>query len=367
MTSRASRGGCSSFGSFAELAGGPGFVLIDLRNKDEQYYGHAVSVLPYASGKYYHWRPDYLCVILEHAGGHADAADDDLGRADSPRGGRRAPTACTTRRWPTGRCSRRRTRRASASRGTRISSRGSTTLSAAAGGSVSEVCAESWPGQNMIDSCIDCVDSWRHSSGHWQGVSRPAPGVRLRHPPRPQRHLVRHGDFRGLMDSLIELHANAAAGSDVGRRPVCARAQPLVLLLYCLLVADLNSQRNEHGSGVRWIAVADGRARSQPTAERRGRHREEQTPHRSRRNEQAAENHERPANFERRCRVHELWQKGQEEQRHFRVEHVGQHSRTQNSFQSLRRGAWPRRWDRAGRSLPHPARPSKRDRRRRSA
>jgi hypothetical protein len=37
---------------------------------------------------------------------------------------------------------------------------------------VSEVCAESWPGQGMIDSCIDCVDSWRHSSGHWQGVSR---------------------------------------------------------------------------------------------------------------------------------------------------------------------------------------------------
>ena len=26
--------------------------------------------------------------------------------------------------------------------------------------------------QGMIDSCIDCVDSWRHSSGHWRGVSR---------------------------------------------------------------------------------------------------------------------------------------------------------------------------------------------------
>ena len=23
----------------------------------------------------------------------------------------------------------------------------------------------------MLDSCLDCVDSWRHSSGHWQGVS----------------------------------------------------------------------------------------------------------------------------------------------------------------------------------------------------
>jgi uncharacterized protein YkwD len=43
---------------------------------------------------------------------------------------------------------------------------------AVTGGEVSEVVAESWPGQNMIDSCIDCVDSWRHSPGHWNGVVR---------------------------------------------------------------------------------------------------------------------------------------------------------------------------------------------------
>jgi hypothetical protein len=23
----------------------------------------------------------------------------------------------------------------------------------------------------MIDSCIDCVQSWRHSPGHWRGVA----------------------------------------------------------------------------------------------------------------------------------------------------------------------------------------------------
>jgi hypothetical protein len=34
----------------------------------------------------------------------------------------------------------------------------------------SEVVAESWPDQNLIDSCIDCVDSWRHSPGHWRAV-----------------------------------------------------------------------------------------------------------------------------------------------------------------------------------------------------
>jgi hypothetical protein len=46
-------------------------------------------------------------------------------------------------------------------------------LSAAAGSSVTEVCAESWPNQTLMDSVVDCVASWRHSSGHWRGVSRP--------------------------------------------------------------------------------------------------------------------------------------------------------------------------------------------------
>jgi hypothetical protein len=37
-------------------------------------------------------------------------------------------------------------------------------------GEAKEVVAESWPDQNLIDSCIDCVASWRHSSGHWRAV-----------------------------------------------------------------------------------------------------------------------------------------------------------------------------------------------------
>jgi hypothetical protein len=33
-----------------------------------------------------------------------------------------------------------------------------------------EVVAESWPSENLVEACIDCVDSWRHSPGHWQAV-----------------------------------------------------------------------------------------------------------------------------------------------------------------------------------------------------
>jgi hypothetical protein len=34
-----------------------------------------------------------------------------------------------------------------------------------------EVCAESWPGQGLLDAARECVHSWRQSSGHWSAVS----------------------------------------------------------------------------------------------------------------------------------------------------------------------------------------------------
>ncbi|MHB8970879.1 MAG: thioredoxin domain-containing protein [Pirellulaceae bacterium] len=33
-----------------------------------------------------------------------------------------------------------------------------------------EVCAESWPGMGLIAAAMDCVASWRQSSGHWSAV-----------------------------------------------------------------------------------------------------------------------------------------------------------------------------------------------------
>jgi hypothetical protein len=35
-----------------------------------------------------------------------------------------------------------------------------------------EVCAESWPGQPLLEAAHECVESWRQSSGHWDAVSR---------------------------------------------------------------------------------------------------------------------------------------------------------------------------------------------------
>lgn len=36
-----------------------------------------------------------------------------------------------------------------------------------------EVCAESWPGQPLVEAAEECVHSWRQSSGHWDAVSSP--------------------------------------------------------------------------------------------------------------------------------------------------------------------------------------------------
>lgn len=33
-----------------------------------------------------------------------------------------------------------------------------------------EVCAESWPGQTLVDAAEECVHSWRQSPGHWEAV-----------------------------------------------------------------------------------------------------------------------------------------------------------------------------------------------------
>jgi hypothetical protein len=33
-----------------------------------------------------------------------------------------------------------------------------------------EVCAESWPGENLVEAAVECVRCWRTSSGHWSAV-----------------------------------------------------------------------------------------------------------------------------------------------------------------------------------------------------
>jgi hypothetical protein len=38
------------------------------------------------------------------------------------------------------------------------------------GSSATEVVAESWPGETLVEAAIECVHSWRQSPGHWGAV-----------------------------------------------------------------------------------------------------------------------------------------------------------------------------------------------------
>lgn len=159
-----------SFAAFAQLHNGPGFVLLDLKNEGTNYYGHAVNVLPYSSGKYYHWQNNSLSVILDLPAGTLTQRTMIWAVRTHPE----APQSTYGSHHPTlanGAASHSSYQANVGQQGHQNFGTRFHQLSGATGGAVSEVVAESWPGQNMIDSCIDCVRSWRGSSGHWRGVS----------------------------------------------------------------------------------------------------------------------------------------------------------------------------------------------------
>lgn len=159
--------------AFSEMHGQPGIAILDLAHPEAPYYGRVVSAFPFMSSKYYRWRSDYLPAVLslppgtitqrtmvwavrvhpERPASTTGTMDMRLAAAASEHCGYQARIGVQGhQRWE-----RRFHRiRALLGRGTPV-----------------EVVAESWPGQNMVDSCIDCVASWRQSSGHWSAVRSP--------------------------------------------------------------------------------------------------------------------------------------------------------------------------------------------------
>src|SRR6185312_9348370 len=52
-------------GAFTELKQGSGIAILDFVHHDTEHFGHVVSAIPFAPGKYYRFRPAHLAVILE--------------------------------------------------------------------------------------------------------------------------------------------------------------------------------------------------------------------------------------------------------------------------------------------------------------
>jgi hypothetical protein len=160
--------------AFGELNGGPGIAILDLRHVDQPYYTYAVSLCPLTRGKYYQFQPEHLAVLMDLPPGtitqrtmvfavriHPEAPASTQGEAN-PVLYEEAASHSTYQaqirvqghhQWE--------------SRFHRIISR---LLGRGTPGMPCEVVAESWPSENLVDSCVDCVASWRQSPGHWSAV-----------------------------------------------------------------------------------------------------------------------------------------------------------------------------------------------------
>ncbi len=158
--------------SFREMLGQPGIAIVDFRSSDAKLRGTVTSVFPITQSLWY--TPQQMAVILNLPAGtltqrtliyavrtHPErpASTDSKFSADlAAEAQSQAQYQATVRVqghqfWE--------------SRFQRIIARLPHGLLAR------EVCAESWPGQNLVEAAIECVRCWRLSSGHWGAVRSP--------------------------------------------------------------------------------------------------------------------------------------------------------------------------------------------------
>lgn len=160
--------------SFAEMVGLPGIAIVDFSDPAAPYFGQVVSTFPFLHGTAY--TPSQMEVILDLPPGkltqrtliyavrtHPDAPKSTSGKLDTYLlSEAESHSAYQAKIHLQGHHSWE-------SRFHRINGRLPGGLLA------SEVCAESWPGQNLLEAAIDCVHCWRQSSGHWRSVKAAHP------------------------------------------------------------------------------------------------------------------------------------------------------------------------------------------------
>jgi len=159
---------------FAEMLGRPGVAIVDYAHRGAPYYGHVVSTFPFLNGRPY--TAEETAVILDLPPGtltqrtliYAVRTHPD---APASTNGELAPYLAEQARQHSQHQARirRQGHHNWGSRFHRINARLPRGLLAC------EVCAESWPGDRLVEAAIECVRCWRLSSGHWRSV-------RARHP-----------------------------------------------------------------------------------------------------------------------------------------------------------------------------------------
>ena len=155
--------------AFAEMLGRPGVAAIDFRRDDPSYAGCVVSVFPLTPTLFY--GPKEMAAILDLPPGtltqrtliyavrtHPEQPGSASGQLDPhllEEAESHAENQARMRlqghhNWET--------------RFQRINAILPDGLTA------KEVCAESWPGQGLVESAVECVRCWRCSAGHWSAV-----------------------------------------------------------------------------------------------------------------------------------------------------------------------------------------------------
>jgi hypothetical protein len=158
---------------FEEMLGQPGLAIVDFTHREASYYRSVVSTFPRMAGHEY--TPERVATILDLPPGTLTQRTMVYAVRVHPE--RPASTTGQCDAYLAQEAEQHSQYQASIGRqGHHFWSTRFQRIGAQLGGlSPSEVCAESWPGQRLLESAIECVRCWRTSSGHWRGVSSPHP------------------------------------------------------------------------------------------------------------------------------------------------------------------------------------------------
>jgi len=163
--------------SFSELHGGPGLAVIDYANGGTAHHKLVVNQLPFASGKYYRFSTSYVPTLLTLPPGTLTQRSMIYAVRIHPEG----PQSCCGSLNPVLTDEATSHSRHQATIGVQGHHHWDSRFQRIRGrlspfgvrGMPREVVAESWPNQGLMDSCVDCVHSWRQSDGHWSAVRSP--------------------------------------------------------------------------------------------------------------------------------------------------------------------------------------------------
>ena len=155
--------------SFSEMRGQPGVAIVDYLHKDTSNFGCVVSQFPFIKGRPYSAREMQVMLTLPEG----TLTQRTLIYAVRIHPERPASTNGPLDQYLAAEAEQHSNHQARirlqghhqwSSRFHRINGRLGSGLLA------SEVCAESWPGEGLVEAAIECVRCWRYSSGHWGAV-----------------------------------------------------------------------------------------------------------------------------------------------------------------------------------------------------